>query len=129
MHQNRSRAYVPPLLILLATVFIIPSARAQQACFSAEERARAERSARGYQGPAPGYDPERGYNPANGPRRGARPVDENGLAKPINCLENEDESPSAGTTPKFHCSVQRVTNEDGELVRCKVKPHYKGQSR
>ena len=128
MHQNRSRAFVPPLLILLATVFIIPAARAQQACFSAEERARAERTARVYQAPDPGYDPVLGYNPATGPRRGAPPVDENGLAKPIKCLANKDESPGAGTTPKFHCSVQGVTDEDGDLIRYKVKPHFKGQS-
>jgi hypothetical protein len=115
-------------LILLATVFIIPSAQAQQACFSAEERARAERTARVYRAPDPGYDPVLGYNPATGARRGAPPVDENGLAKPISCVANKDESPGAGTTPKFHCSVQGVTDEDGQLVRYKVKPHFKGQS-
>jgi hypothetical protein len=68
-----------------------------------------------------------GYNPANGPRRGAPPVDANGVAKPINCVANKDESPGAGTTPKFHCSVAGVTDSDGELVRYKVKPHFKGQ--
>jgi hypothetical protein len=116
-------------LILLATVFIIPSAQAQKACFSAEERARAERTARVYRAPDPGYDPVLGYNPAKGPRRGAPPVDRNGLAKPINCVANKDDSPGAGTTPKFHCSVQGVTDEAGELVRYKVKPHFKGQTR
>ena len=128
MHQNRPRDYVPPLLILLATVFIIPTAKAQQACFSAEERARAERTAIVYRAPDPGYDPVLGYNPATGARPGAPPVDQNGLAKPINCVANKDKNPGAGTTPKFHCSVQGVTDKDGDLVRYKVKPHFKGQS-
>jgi hypothetical protein len=66
--------------------------------------------------------------PANGPRRGPPPVDENGRAKPVNCVANKDESPGAGTTPKFYCSVQGVTDQDGNLIRYKVKPHFKGQS-
>lgn len=129
MHQNRSRDYVPPLLILLATILITPFAKAQQACFSAEERARAERTARVYRAPDPGYDPVLGYNRTKGPRRGAPPVDANGLAKLINCVANKDETPGAGTTPKFHCSVKGVTDADGDLIRYKVKPHFKGQSR
>ena len=128
MHQNPSREFVPPLLILLTTIFVSPSARAQQACFSADERARAEHTAKVYRAPDPGYDPVLGYNPAKGPRRGAPPVDRNGIAKPINCIANKDENPGAGTTPKFHCSVQGVTDEDGNLVRYKIKPHFKGQS-
>ena len=75
MHQKRSRDYIPPLLILLATIFTIPTAKAQQACFSAEERARAERTARVYAPPDPGYDPVLGYNPAKGPRRGPKPAE------------------------------------------------------
>jgi hypothetical protein len=43
-------------------------------------------------------------------------------------VANKDESPGAGTTPKFHCSVPGVTDEDGNLIRYKVKPHFKGQS-
>jgi hypothetical protein len=70
----------------------------------------------------------RGYNPAKGPRRGGPPADNNGLAKPINCTANKDESPGAGTTPKFHCSVAGVTDENGDLIRYKIKPHFKGQS-
>lgn len=128
MHQNRSRDWLPPLLILLATFFIIPPAKAQQACFSAEQRALAERTARVYRAPDPGYDPVLGYNPRVGPRRGAPPVDNNGVAKPINCVANKDERPGAGTTPKFHCSVQGVTDENGNLVRYKIKPHFKGQT-
>ena len=103
-------------------------AQQQQACFSADERARAERTARVYRTPDPRYDPVLGYNPAKGPRRGAPPVDKNGLAKPLNCVANKDEKPGAGTTPKFHCSVQGVTDENGNLVRYKIKPHFKGQA-
>ena len=129
MHQNRSRELILLLLISFTALVVAAPARAQQACFSAAERARAEQTARVYQTPDPGYDPVLGYNPANGPRRGAPPADENGLVKPINCLANKDESPGSGTTPKFHCSVQGVTDEDGTLIRYKVKPHFKGQQR
>ena len=52
-----------------------------------------------------------------------------GLTKPIRCTANKDESPGAGTTPKFHCSVAGVTDENGDLIRYKIKPHFKGQSR
>lgn len=127
MHQNRSREWILLLLISFTTLVAAAPARAQQACFSAAERARAEQTARVYRTPDPGYDPVLGYNPANGPRRGAPPVDENGIAKTVNCLANKDETPGAGTTPKFHCSVQGVTDEDGSLVRYKIKPHFKGQ--
>jgi hypothetical protein len=102
--------------------------KGEQACFTQAERDRAEKDAKVYRAPDPGYDPVLGYNPANGPRPGAPPVDENGRAKPINCVANKDESPGSGTTPKFHCSVQGVTDEDGKPVRYKVKPHFKGQS-
>ena len=129
MHQNRSRRWTLPFLISLVALFLAPSAGAQQACFTAAERARAEQTARVWRTPDPGYDPVLGYNPANGPRRGAPPVDENGLAKPIDCVANKDESPGAGTTPKFHCSVAGVTDEDGNLIRYKIKPHFKGQSK
>ncbi|HEX5889620.1 MAG TPA: hypothetical protein VFY61_13015, partial [Pyrinomonadaceae bacterium] len=128
MRQNSSREWVPLLLILVVGLFFSPPASAQQACFTSAERARAEQTAKVYRTPDPGYDPVLGYNPANGPRRGAPPVDQNGRAKPINCVANKDESPGAGTTPKFHCSVQGVTDEEGQLVRYKVKPHFKGQS-
>jgi len=103
-------------------------AQQKQACFTADERARAEQTAKVYRTPDPGYDPVLGYNATMGPPRGAPPVDTNGLAKPINCVANKDEKPGAGTTPKFHCSVPGVTDEDGNLIRYKVKPHFKGQS-
>ncbi|HEY0726867.1 MAG TPA: hypothetical protein VGD38_02285, partial [Pyrinomonadaceae bacterium] len=127
MRQNSSREWFPLLLLVVGLFFAAP-ASAQQACFTSAERARAEQTAKVYRTPDPGYDPVLGYNPANGPRAGAPPVDESGRAKPINCVANKDESPGAGTTPKFHCSVQGVTDEEGQLVRYKVKPHFKGQS-
>ena len=129
MHQNRLRVWVPSLLIIVAALVLVPYAKAQQACFSAEERERAEKTAKVWRAPDPGYDPALGYNPARGPRRGAPPVDANGLAKVINCVANKDETPGAGTTPKFHCSVAGVTDEDGVLIRYKVKPHFKGQDK
>lgn len=133
MHQNRSREWTLLLLISCATLVLADPAKAQQqtqpACFSAAERARAEQTAKVYRAPDPGYDPVLGYNPATGPRRGAPPVDANGVAKPINCVANKDNTPGAGTTPKFHCSVPGVTDEDGDLVRYKIKPHFKGQQR
>ena len=128
MHKNQPVNCLLPFLTLL--VVFVPATRvaAQQACFTSQERARAEQAAKVYRTPDPGYDPVLGYNPANGPRRGAPPVDENGLAKPLNCVANKDESPGAGTTPKFHCSVASNTDEDGNLIRYKIKPHFKGQS-
>ena len=129
MHQNSFRSWIPSVLIFVVALLFVPVSRAQQACFTAEERARAEQTAKVWRAPEPGYDPVLGYNPATGPRRGAPPVDSNGLAKPINCVANKDESPGAGTTPKFHCSVQGVTDEDGELIRYKVKPHFKGHEK
>jgi len=129
MHQNPFREWLPLVLILFAALVLAwPAGAQEQACFSAEERARAEQTARVYRTPDPGYDPVLGYNPATGPRPGAPPVDANGVAKPINCVANKDASPGAGTTPKFHCSVPGVTDENGNLIRYKIKPHFKGQS-
>ena len=128
MRQNSSREWLPPLLILFIALFFVPRASAQQACFTSAERERAVQTARVYRTPDPGYDPVLGYNPATGPRKGSPPVDDNGRVKPINCVANKDESPGAGTTPKFHCSIQGVTDDDGQLIRYKVKPHFKGQS-
>lgn len=129
MHQHRSPKWILPLLICFAAVLATPSAGAQQACFTAAERARAEQTAKVYRTPDPGYDPVLGYNPAKGSRRGAPPADANGIAKPFNCVANKDKNPGAGTTPKFHCSVSGVTDEDGDLIRYKIKPHFKGQSK
>jgi len=125
MHKRLSRVWIVSLFV----VFVLAQrAWAQQACYTAQERARAEQTAKVYRAPDPGYDPVLGYNPADGPRRGAPPVDDNGLAKPINCVANKDESPGSGTTPKFYCSVPGVTDDEGKLIRLKIKPHFKGQS-
>lgn len=124
------KSFLP--LVILLTVLLLPAAAAaqtQQSCFTAEARAQAERSAKVWREPDPGYDPVLGYNPSGGARKGSPPVDSNGMAKPINCVANKDLTPGAGTTPKFHCSVPGNVDEEGELIRYKVKPHFKGQSR
>jgi hypothetical protein len=129
MRRNLSLRWLSHVLILPATFLLFsPRATAQQACFTEAERSRAEQSAKVYRTPDPGYDPVLGYNPATGPRRGAPPADDNGLAKPFNCTANKNESPGSGTTPKFYCSVAGVADNDGNLIRYKVKPHFKGQS-
>ena len=115
--------------LLLFSIFAVSGQKAGKACFTAESRALAERSARVWMQPDSGYDPVLGFNPADGPRRGAPPVDRDGLALPVNCVANRDKTPGSGTTPKFHCSVEGVTDDDGDLVRYKVKPHFKGPSR
>ena len=117
-----------PLLICLAALYLVSIANGQQVCFTAQERGRAEQAAKVYRAPDPGYDPVLGYSPAGGPRRGAPPADANGVARPVKCVANKDETPGAGTTPKFHCSVPGVTDEEGNLIRYKIKPHFKGQS-
>ena len=129
MQQNQFRKWVPFLFVFAGALFLVPKATTQQACFTAEERERAEKTAKVWRAPDPGYDPVLGYNPATGPRRGAPPIDSNGLAKPFNCVANKDETPGAGTTPKFHCSVQGVADEDGQLIRYKIKPHFKGSEK
>ena len=133
MRQGPSRKWLLiPLIVFV--VLLVGSGpleakkKDEQACFTKAERERAERTAKVYREPDPGYDPVLGYNPANGPRSGAPPVDENGLAKPVKCVAAKDESPGRGTTPKFHCSVPGVTDENGKPVRYKVKPHFKGQT-
>jgi len=127
MH-NSLRQWLPTLLIIFTALVLVRQAAAQQACFSSAERARAEQTAKVYRAPDPGYDPVLGYNPTTGPRGGAPPVNDNGLAKPLRCVANKDDKPGAGTTPKFHCSVAGVTDADGNLIRYKIKPHFKGQS-
>ncbi|HEX8143813.1 MAG TPA: hypothetical protein VF553_14540 [Pyrinomonadaceae bacterium] len=124
LHKPSQQLVVPLLLLFLA----LP-VTAQRRCFTPEARALAERSARVFQEPDPGYDPVLGYNPGVGPRLGALPVDDAGLARAITCVANRDPSQGEGTTPKFHCSIPGVVDEDGDLIRYKVKPHFKGQAR
>ena len=120
-----SRELIVPLLLL---ILALPVA-AQKRCFTREARAAAEQRAKVWQEPDPEYDPVLGYNPNAGPRRGAPPVDADGFAKPIRCVANKENNKGAGTTPKFHCSVPGVVAEDGDLIRYKVKPHFKGQEK
>jgi len=122
---RKPQNFIVPLLLLLIAL----PASAQEICFTSEARALAERSAKVWQEPDPAYDPVLGYNPDKGPRRGAPTVNAAGLAAPINCVANKDLSKGEGTTPKFHCSVPGVVEGDGELIRYKVKPHFKGQAR
>lgn len=125
MFRQPSQKFVVVLLLLFAAVRV----KAQEHCFTSGARALAEQKAKVWQEPDPDYDPVLGYNTKTGPRTGAPPVDADGLAKPINCVANKKEVEGTGTTPKFHCSVPGVTDEGGDLVRYKVKPHFKGQSR
>lgn len=128
MHHISAWKWITSVTIFLGPILLAPAVHAQQTCFSAEERERAERTAKVWRTPDPGYDPVLGYDPATGPRRGAPEVDAEGRANTINCVANKDRSPGAGTTPKFHCSVQGVTDEGGDLIRYKIKPHFKGQA-
>src|SRR5262245_39801941 len=118
------------ITILLSIVLLAAPTFAQKekSCFTKDAHAQAVRSAKIWEQPNPGYDPVLGYNP-NSPRAGALPVDQNGMAKPLQCSANKDPNPGAGTTPKFHCSKPGVVDKDGDLIRYKVKPHFKGQSR
>jgi hypothetical protein len=129
MHRKLSFAVLFTGLLALAAWPTTAQKKTQEACFTSEARANAERTARVWHEPDPGYDPVLGYNPTNGPRIGAPPVNAEGLASPIVCVANKDETKGSGTTPKFHCSVAGVVDEDGQLVRYKVKPHFKGQER
>src|SRR5712664_1954833 len=135
MFRKSSQSFIVPQIILFvffAVGFIALPAAAQEkgkSCYTAEGRAEAERTAKVWQEPDPGYDAVLGFNPTKGPRRGAPPVDSNGLALPVNCVANKDLTKGKGTTPKFYCSVPGNVDENGDLIRYKVKPHFKGQSR
>src|SRR5262249_22198932 len=83
-------------LLFIALILLPLPVLAQESCFTAEGREQAERTAKVVREPDPGYDPVLGYNPQKGPRRGAPPVDANGLANPINCVANRDPRPGSG---------------------------------
>ncbi len=125
MHHRICSGFVVAFLFAIVATSVTAQ---DKSCFTAAARATAERSAKVWQAPDPGYDPVRGFNARTGPRRGAPAVDANGFARPLTCAANRDESKGAGTTPKFHCSVPGVVDEDGDLIRYKVKPHFKGQA-
>ena len=133
MRSSRLRQQIVFPIVLcfsvLAFAWQVNAQDKEKSCFTKEARAEAERAAKVWAPPDPGYDPALGYNPSMPKRAGAPPVDANGLARPIQCVANKDPNPGAGTTPKFHCSVPGVVDENGELIRYKIKPHFKGQSK
>ncbi len=118
----------PIVFVLLLIVPALPAA-AQKSCFTEEARQLAERTAKVYAEPDPDYDPVLGYNTKTGQRAGAPKVDDKGRAVAISCVANEKPNEGSGTTPKFYCSVPGVVDEDGDLIRYKIKPHFKGQAR
>ncbi len=122
------RKLLPAFIFGLLFVLAAMPAKAQKSCFTQDARDVAERTAKVYRQPDPGYDPVLGYNPNVGPRLGAPAVNPDGLAAPITCVANVKEKEGSGTTPKFYCSVPGVVDEDGDLVRLKIKPHFKGQT-
>jgi hypothetical protein len=125
MFRNVSQVFLLIVVLMIGAVV----ATAQKICFTAETRAEAERTAKVWQQPDPSYDPVLGYSATSGPRTGAPTVDANGLASPINCVANQKGEFGEGTTPKFYCSVSGIVDEDGDLIRYKIKPHFKGQAR
>ena len=123
------RKPIQAFVFVLLYIFLASSAAAQKSCFTSEARELAERTAKVFAAPDPGYDPVLGFNPKAGPRVGAPKGDSQGLAAPMMCVANKKPNEGTGTTPKFHCSVPRVVDEHGDLIRYKVKPHFKGQAR
>jgi hypothetical protein len=123
-----SKVFQAFVVLLFLFVLTLPAA-AQKACFTSEARAQAERTAKVWRQPDPGYDPVLGYNPASGPRVGSPPIDPDGRAKPLSCVASKKENEGTGTTPKFYCSVPGVVDNDGVPIRYKIKPHFKGQSK
>jgi hypothetical protein len=129
MNRKLSFALVFALLASLISLPITAQEKTKKSCFTEAARAEAERTAKVWHQPDPGYDPVLGYNPTNGPRAGAPKSGDDGLTTPIICAANPDETKGSGTTPKFYCSVAGVVDNHGDLVRYKVKPHFKGQTR
>src|SRR5688500_7250047 len=66
------------LLLILSIASPVAAQDKGASCFTAEARAQAERTAKVWQEPDPGYDPVLGFNPTKGARTGALPVDSNG---------------------------------------------------
>lgn len=120
--------------VLIGTVLSIQAdSQTLRRCFSVAARAFAERKARVYQEPDSTFDPVLGYSRATGPRIGTPapldPANPTGHPQPLQCLANATSDRGPGTTPKFYCSVPGLTDEDGDTIRYKVKPHFKGPSR
>ncbi|HEY0367844.1 MAG TPA: hypothetical protein VGC73_15335 [Pyrinomonadaceae bacterium] len=123
-----TRGYQALIVLTLFLVLTSP-ASAQKSCYTAAAREDAMRTAKVFEAPDPGYDPVLGYNPATTQRAGALKVGADGRALPLICSANKKPNEGSGTTPKFYCSVPGVVEEDGELVRYKIKPHFKGQTK
>jgi hypothetical protein len=117
-----------PFAVISLLLFLSLPTFAQKNCFTAEARAEAERTAKVFKAPDPDYDPVLGHSRAKGPRTGAPVVDAAGRAAAITCVANKKGNEGTGTTPKFYCSVAGAVDENGEPVRYKIKPHFKGQS-
>src|SRR5215204_5520927 len=128
MHRKLSFAVLFTCLLALVVVPTTAQNRTPKSCFTAEARADAERTAKVWREPDAGYDPVLGYNPTNGPRTGAPPVNAEGVATPIVCVANKDETEGSGTTPKFHCSVAGVVEKDGDLVALQSEASFQRTS-
>ncbi len=115
-------------LVALLMIGSLPAA-GQKVCFNSAAREHAEHSAKVYVEPDPDYDPVLGLNPRLDPRAGALKTQDDGMAAPLKCVANKKTEPGTGTTPKFYCSVPGVVDHKGDLIRYKIKPHFKGQSR
>src|SRR5262245_51497217 len=102
-----------------------PLPKGERPCFTADDRDRAERTAKVYHDLG-NYDPALGYDPAAGPRKGAPPADENGRGLPFACVATNKPREITGTLPKFYCTQP---DSGGKEIRYKVKPQFKGQSR
>src|SRR4051794_30411295 len=99
------------LLLLVALVFASgqktdgdakkeSGAKVKKACFTAQTRELAARTAKVLREHDPNYDPVLGSSRATGPRRGAPPVNENGLGKPFSCVANKKPEKGCRTLPK-----------------------------
>ncbi len=115
-------------MLPLVCLPFIATAQSKKKCFGEPARKAAVLSARVWMQPAADFDPVLGYSPSAGARAGALPADANGLSAPLVCKANKKANPGSGTTPKFFCSVAGVTEGNGDLIRYKIKPHFKGQS-
>jgi hypothetical protein len=130
MLRRSQNSTIPALILFVLSIALPVNAQEKgEHCFTPQARVDAERTAKVWQEPDPGYDPVLGFDPAKSTRPGALPVDSNGIAMPLKCVANQKPDKGTGTTPKFYCSVPGTVDEDGDLIRYKVKPHFKGQSK
>src|SRR5260370_7641476 len=102
MFRNSSAKFIVPVIFLFLAPFLASTAVAQESCFPPEARRQAEQTAKVFREPDPGYNPVLGYNPAEGPRRGAPPVGSDGLAHPINSVPPIKTKKRTATTPQSY---------------------------